>query len=87
MSPNPSSEPHFDNNDFDNLDIAYVNLITSDHLVVGLGLYHLMRQSQGKSGNGNSTLRTWMSRGYIVLDEASGNYCKTEEYKQKYSKA
>ena len=49
--------------------------------------YHLMRQSQGKSGNGNSTLRTWMSRGYIVLDETSGNYCKTEEYKQKYSKA
>ena len=44
--------------------------------------YHLMRQSQGKSGNGNSTLRTWMSRGYIVLDETSGNYCKTEEYKQ-----
>ncbi len=48
--------------------------------------YCQMRQSQGKRGDGNSTLRTWASRNYIVFDETSGNYCKTEEYKQKYKK-
>ena len=46
--------------------------------------YYLMRQSQGKAGNGDSTLRTWMSRNYLFLDPATGNYCKTEEYKNKY---
>ena len=46
--------------------------------------YFLMRQSQGKSGDGESTLRTWTSRGYLVFDEVSGRYCKTEEYKGKY---
>ena len=46
--------------------------------------YYLMRQSQGKSGDGESTLRTWTSRGYLVFDEVSGRYCKTEEYKGKY---
>jgi len=45
--------------------------------------YHLMRQQQGKSGNGDSTLRVWKARGFIAYDEASGRYCKTEEYKQK----
>jgi len=46
--------------------------------------YRLMRQQHGKSGNGDSTLRQWQSRGYIVFDEVSGRYCKTEEFKQKY---
>ena len=46
--------------------------------------YRQMRQQQGKSGDGESTLRCWLSRGYIVYDEVSGRYCKTEEYKQKY---
>ena len=46
--------------------------------------YYLMRQSQGKAGNGDSTLRTWMSRNYLYFDTATGNYCKTEEYKNKY---
>ena len=46
--------------------------------------YFQMRQSQGRSGNGESTLRTWASRRYIVFDEVTGNYCKTEEYKQKF---
>lgn len=38
--------------------------------------YRQMRQSQGKPGDGESTLRTWASRGYIALDEVSGRYCK-----------
>jgi hypothetical protein len=47
--------------------------------------YYQMRQQQGKSGSGDSTLRSWQSRGYIVYDEVSGRYCKTEEYKRKFS--
>ena len=46
--------------------------------------YRQMRQQQGKSGSGDGTLRSWQSRGYIVYDEVSGRYCKTEAYKQKY---
>ena len=47
--------------------------------------YRQMRQQQGKSGSGDGTLRSWQSRGYIVYDEVSGRYCKTEEYKKKFS--
>ena len=47
--------------------------------------YYQMRQQQGKSGSGDGTLRSWQSRGYIVYDEVSGRYCKTEEYKRKFS--
>ena len=47
--------------------------------------YRQMRQSQGKTGNGDSTLRTWASRNYIFLDEQSGRYCRTEEYKKKFT--
>ena len=43
-----------------------------------------MLQQQGKSGDGESTLRSWQSRHYIVYDEVSGRYCKTDEYKRKY---
>ena len=46
--------------------------------------YRQMRQQQGKSGSGDGTLRSWQSRGYIVFDEVSGRYCKTEEYKKKF---
>ena len=46
--------------------------------------YFQMRQQQGKTGSGDGTLRSWQSRGYIVCDEVSGRYCKTEVYKQKY---
>ena len=46
--------------------------------------YQQMRRSQGRSGDGESTLRCWVSRRYIVYDEVSGRYCKTEEYKRKY---
>ena len=46
--------------------------------------YRQMRQQQGKSGDGESTLRQWQSRGHIVYDEVSGRYCKTEKYKMKY---
>ena len=45
--------------------------------------YQLMRQRQGRNGDGGSTLRTWTSRGYIAHDEVSGRYCKTEEYKRR----
>ena len=47
--------------------------------------YRQMRQQQGKSGDGESTLRSWQNRGHIVFDEVSGRYVKTEEYKRKYS--
>ena len=46
--------------------------------------YRQMRQSHGKTGNGDSTLRTWTTRKYIVFDEVTGCYCKTETYKSKY---
>ncbi|MBO4642493.1 MAG: hypothetical protein J5661_06525 [Bacteroidaceae bacterium] len=46
--------------------------------------YQQMRQSQGRSGNGASTLRTWVSRKYIVYDEATGRYLKTKEYMQRF---
>ena len=48
--------------------------------------YRQMRQSQGETGDGENTLRTWMNRGYIVYDEVSGHYLKTETYKKKYGK-
>ena len=47
--------------------------------------YRQMRQSQGKTGDGENTLRTWTNRGHIAYDEVSGHYCKTEAYKKKYS--
>ena len=47
--------------------------------------YYQMRQQQGKSGSGDGTLRSWQSRGYIVYDEVSGRYCKTEEYKRRFA--
>ncbi len=46
--------------------------------------YHQMRQQQGKSGDGESTLRSWQNRGHIVFDEVSGRYVKTEAYKRKF---
>ena len=46
--------------------------------------YVQMRQQQGRSGGGESTLRTWATRGYIVFDGATGRYSKTEGYLKKY---
>lgn len=43
--------------------------------------YRLMRQSQGKAGDGESTLRVWCNRGYVAWDAAFGRYVKTEFYK------
>lgn len=51
----------------------------------GRDQYRQMRQGQGRSGDGESTLRTWVSRGYVVFDEVSGRYCKTDGYKKKYA--
>ncbi len=47
--------------------------------------YRQMRLQQGKSGDGESTLRSWQNRGHIVFDEVNGRYCKTDEYKRKFS--
>ena len=41
--------------------------------------YRQMRQQQGKGGDGESTLRSWQSRGHIVYDEVSGRFCKTKK--------
>ena len=46
--------------------------------------YRLMRQRQGKQGDGEATLRVWVKRGYLYRDEVTGHFCKTEEYKRKY---
>ncbi len=46
--------------------------------------YHQMRAAQGRTGDGESTLRSWVHRGYIAFDEASANYWKTDDYKRKY---
>ena len=48
--------------------------------------YSQMRNSQGRNGDDTSTLRQWVKRGYIVFDDASGCYCKTDFYKLKFSK-
>ncbi|SDH46355.1 hypothetical protein SAMN04487901_1362, partial [Prevotella communis] len=47
--------------------------------------YRLMRQQQGRDGDGEATLRQWVSRGHIVFDEVSGRYCKTETYKRRFA--
>lgn len=46
--------------------------------------YQQMRQSHGLTGNGDSTLRSWVHRKYLVFDETSGTYWKTDEYKRKF---
>ena len=48
--------------------------------------YRQMRNSQGRKGDDTAALRQWVKRGYIVFDDVSGNYCKTESYKLKFSK-
>ncbi len=47
--------------------------------------YRQMRQSRGKTGDGDSTLRSWTKRGHIFHDEVTDRYVKTEEYKRKFS--
>ena len=49
-----------------------------------LSEYYQMRQQQGKTGSGDGTLRSWLSRGHIAYDEVTGRYCKAEKYKMKY---
>ena len=46
--------------------------------------YRLMRQRQGKAGDGDSTLRVWQNRGYIAYDAVSGRFMKTEEFLRKF---
>ena len=45
--------------------------------------YYLMRQAQGKKGTGESTLRVWQNRGYIIFDSTAGLFLKTDQYKKK----
>lgn len=45
--------------------------------------YYQMRRQQGRTGDGDSTLRVWQNRGYIAYDDVSGRYCKTEMYMHK----
>ena len=47
--------------------------------------YYQMRISQGRSADGDATLRKWVSRGYIDFDDTVGRYCKTAKYKNKIS--
>lgn len=47
--------------------------------------YRQMRTNQGRRGDNVSTLRVWANRGYIAFDEVTGRYCKTSNYKRKYS--
>ncbi len=48
--------------------------------------YRQMRSTQGRTGDGESTLRTWATRKYIAYDDVSGRFVKTEFYKLKFSK-
>ena len=48
--------------------------------------YRQMRSTQGRTGDGESTLRTWAARKYIAYDDVSGRFVKTEFYKLKFSK-
>ena len=49
--------------------------------------YRQLRQRLGRPGDGDSTLRSWANRRYIVFDRMMGRYCKTDEYKHKYGHA
>ena len=49
--------------------------------------YLNLRQNQGKGGDGESTLRSWMHRKYIVFDDNTRNFCKTDEYNHKFKLA
>ena len=46
--------------------------------------YYQMRKLNGKQGTGDSTLRSWITRGHVALDDITGRYCKTPNYKRKY---
>jgi len=48
--------------------------------------YRQMRSTHGRTGDGESTLRTWAARKYIAYDDVSGRFVKTEFYKLKFLK-
>lgn len=41
--------------------------------------YQQMRQQQGRTGDGETTLRSWINRKHIIFDDVSGRYCKTKQ--------
>ncbi|MCR5140340.1 MAG: hypothetical protein K6B45_09290 [Bacteroidaceae bacterium] len=47
--------------------------------------YRQMRLSQGRTGDGDSTLRTWVARGYIAFDDATARFVKTPAFKKKFN--
>ena len=49
--------------------------------------YRNLRQSRGKKGDGESTLRSWMHRKYIVFNNNTGSFSKTDEYIRKFKLA
>ena len=46
--------------------------------------YYQMRKLNGKQGTGDSTLRSWITRGHVALDDITSRYCKTPNYKRKF---
>ena len=61
------------------------NLLELSHDEFTREEYRQMRFNQGRTGDGNATLRSWTKRGYIFFDEMTGKYCKTVKYKSKIS--
>ena len=49
----------------------------------GLDDYKLMRQQQGRQGDGGSTLRMWKKREYVTFDDKTQKWTKTERYFEK----
>ena len=47
--------------------------------------YRQMRLGQGRTGDGESTLRTWAARGYIAFDDTTARFVKTPAFKKKFS--
>ena len=47
--------------------------------------YRQLRAGLNRKGDGEVTLRSWINRHHIYYDDTTGRYCKTTEYKHKYS--
>ena len=45
-----------------------------------LAVYH----AQGRTGDPRQLIHTWTNRGYVTLDEQSGEYVKTVDYLRKF---
>ena len=45
--------------------------------------YRQMRIAQRLKGNGDATLRKWVSRGYLDFDDTDDSYIKTRKYQDR----